>query len=264
MTSPMQPIPKAPSRFNLMREALVAIDMVGMPAALLKASQIQPSEKPDAHVMVLPGFGANDISTAPLRYFLSKHGFKVEGWGLGTNTGGRGTISDLSELSDRWDVDKTRPHNGEAEVPALCDRVTDRVLKRAQDIDAPIALVGWSLGGYIAREVARDLPEHVSTIVTMGSPVVGGPKYTSVAPLFRARGVDMDWIEEEVAKRQTRPVEQPVTAIYSKQDGVVGWQASLDHTSLNVEHVEVAVSHMGLGLNAKVWDIVLRALRTHA
>ncbi len=260
----MQPKPKPPSRFNLLREALVAVDMIGAPAALLKASQIKPSDKTNAHVMVLPGFGANDLSTAPMRYFLRKHGYSVEGWGLGINTGGRGIISDLDELSDRWDVDRSRPHKGEAEVPALCDLVTERVRQRAEEVGAPVALVGWSLGGYIAREVARDLPKHVSTIVTMGSPVVGGPKYTSVAPLFRARGIDVDWVEEEVAKRQTRPLEQPVTAIYSKQDGVVGWQASLDHTSLNVEHIEVSVSHMGLGLNAEVWDIVLQALHTHA
>lgn len=246
-----------------MREAFAVTDMIGMPAALLQASQVKQQKDVRAHVMVLPGFGANDASTLPLRYFLSKHGYKVEGWGLGVNTGGRGIINDLSELSDRWDIDRDRPHAGEGEVPALCDRVIERVQQRTQEIDAPLALVGWSLGGYLAREVARDLTQEVSTVITMGSPVVGGPKYTSLAPLFRARGVDVDWIEDEINKRQERPIEQPVTAIYSKTDGVVGWQASLDHTSTNVNHIEVNGTHMGLGLNARVWNIVLEALRTH-
>lgn len=255
---------KAPPRVNLLREALAVTDMLGMPAALFKASRMQRAANARAHVMVLPGLGANDASTLPLRYFLSKNGFETEGWGLGLNTGGRGIIENLSELSDRWDVDRSRSQVGEAEVPALVDKVIERVHARAQELNTQIALVGWSLGGYIAREVARDLPDTVSTVVTMGSPVVGGPKYTSVAPLYRARGVDIDWIEEEIAKRYDRPIEQPVTAIYSKGDGVVGWQASVDHMSPNATNIEVKGSHMGLGLNARVWNIVLEALRTHA
>ncbi|MBO6504950.1 MAG: hypothetical protein JJ850_16850 [Kordiimonadaceae bacterium] len=259
-----QPL-KGPSGMSIVREALVGVDLLGLPRALFDASRTQTvAGQTKAHVMVLPGFGANDVSTAPLRYFLSKQGFQVEGWGLGINTGGRGLAKDLSELSDRWDVDRDRPNSGEVEVPALCDQMTDRVLARSKEIGAPIALVGWSLGGYIAREVARDLPEHVSTVITLGSPISGGPKYTTVAPLFRARGLDVDWIEEEIEKRKARPITQPVSVIYSKRDGVVGWQASLDHTSPRAMHHEVNCSHMGLGLNAKVWNIVLKALEEHA
>ncbi len=254
---------KAPSKLNLIGEAFAGIDLLGVPGALLKARQKNTRTGNKAHVMVLPGFGAVDSSTAPLRYFLSKHGYTTEGWGLGLNTGGRGLAADLNDLSDRWEVDRNRPHAGEAEVPALCDRMTDRVQARSKDIGAPIALVGWSLGGYIAREVARDLPDNVSTVVTLGSPISGGPKYTSVAALFRARGLDIDWIEEEVEKRKARPIKQPVTVIYSKRDGVVGWQASLDDTSPNATHHEVNCSHLGLGLNAKVWSLVLDALEKH-
>lgn len=255
---------KSPSTLNTVREALAGLDMVGMPRALFNATRrpAQPGQK--AHVMVMPGFGANDASTAPMRYFLAKQGYKVEGWGIGLNTGGRGLANDFSELSDRWEFDRSRPNAGEVEVPALCDLMTERVMARSKEVGAPFALVGWSLGGYIAREVARDLPEHVSTVITMGSPVSGGPKYTSVAPLFRARGLDIDWIEEEIEKRKERPIEQPVSVIYSKRDGVVGWQASLDHTSPRAMHHEVNCSHMGLGLNAGVWDIVVKALDEHA
>lgn len=259
----MQTEPQAPSPFNLVCEAFSAVDMIGVPAALLNASRMPTSETKRAPVMVLPGLGAGDASTAPLRYYLRKHGYDAAGWGLGTNLGGRGMVKDFDTLAERWDIDTSRPHRGEAEVPALCEAVIAAVEARAGKAGAPIALVGWSLGGYLAREVARDLPDLVSTVVTMGSPVVGGPKYTSVAPLYRARGVDVDWIAEEIDKRYERPITQPITAIYSRQDGVVGWQASIDHRSPNVDHIEVAVSHMGLGLNARVWDLVLGALKKH-
>lgn len=253
---------KPPSKFDLFREMFAAVDMVGMPFALLKASQNGPQPAAENPVIVLPGLGANDFSTAPLRYFLNKNGFKTEGWGLGLNTGGRGLISDLDQLSDRWDIDPDRSNAGEGEVPALCDKMVERVKARAEAEDTAIALVGWSLGGYVAREVARELPDHVSCVVTMGSPVVGGPKYTSAAPIYSARNFDLDWIAEETKKRHNVPIHQPITAIYSKRDGVVGWQASIDKYSPNVTHMEVNVSHIGLGMNAGVWGLVLDALRS--
>lgn len=251
---------KPPSKFDLFREMFAAVDMVGMPVALMRASQKRPQPAAATPVIVLPGLGANDYSTAPMRYFLKKHGFQTEGWGLGLNTGGRGLISNLDQLSDRWNVDKTRSNAGEGEVPALCDKMTARVMARSEALGTPIDLVGWSLGGYVAREVARDLPDHVSRVITMGSPVVGGPKYTSAAPIYAARNFDLDWIAEETEKRHDVPIQQPVTAIYSKRDGVVGWQASIDKYSPNVTHIEVNVSHVGLGLNAGVWRHVLDAL----
>ncbi|RZV55156.1 MAG: alpha/beta fold hydrolase, partial [Pseudomonadales bacterium] len=149
---------------------------------------------------------------------------------------------------------------GEGEVPALIDKMHDRVKARAEALGGPVVLIGWSLGGYVAREVARDLPEHVAAVITMGSPVVGGPKYTSTAAIFRARNCDLDWIEQEVEKRFENPIRQPITAIFSKRDGVVGWRSSIDHFSPHVNHIEVNVSHIGMGLNAGVWRLVLNAL----
>ncbi|NNL87976.1 MAG: hypothetical protein HKP25_02820 [Marinicaulis sp.] len=256
----MKPELAPPHRRHLIGELFAARDMLGAPGAILRAAGKPKAETQALRVMVFPGYGANDFSTAPLRYFLSKHGFRSEGWGLGLNTGGRGGAKRLDELSDRWEVDRTRETNGEAEVPGLIDRASERVAQRARETGDHYALVGWSLGGFIAREIARDMPEEVATVITMGSPVVGGPKYTSVAPLFRARNIDLDWVESEIQKRFAKPITQPVTALYSKRDGIVGWPAAIDHDSPNVRHIELDVSHFGIGVNARAWDIVLDAL----
>lgn len=251
----------APSRVNLFREAFAGFDAIGAPAALLRAQlSPMPGASSRGPVVVLPGLGANDLSTAPLRRFLNLAGFASEGWGLGFNRGGRGLIRELSELSERWTVDRTRPHAGEGDVPALCDVFIDRVKARTDELGEAVSLVGWSLGGYVARETARDLPDEVRSVVTLGAPAIGGPKHTSIAPLYRARNIDLDWIEEETEKRHDRPIMQPITAIYSERDGIVSSYAAIDEFSPNVRHVRVDASHFGMGLNPKVWRLVVDAL----
>lgn len=98
-------------------------------------------------------------------------------------------------------------------------------------------------------------------MITLGSPVVGGPKYTAAAPAFTRRGLDLDWIEEEVTRREERPIRQPVTAIFSKSDAIVDWGAAIDHHSPNVTHVEIDAAHLGLVYNPTVWRIVLDVLK---
>jgi len=120
--------------------------------------------------------------------------------------------------------------------------------------------VGWSLGGVLAREAARERPELVARVVTLGSPVVGGPKYTAVAGIYRQRGIDLDAVEREIAARERVPIRAPITAIYSRSDAVVAWQACIDRHSPNVEHVEVETSHVGLGFCPEVYRVVARSL----
>src|SRR6185369_11920741 len=109
-----------------------------------------------AHVVVLPGYGASESSTAVLQGFLRLLGYRSFHWGLGRNTGN-------------------------------VARFVPRVLERAEEVagDAEVHLVGWSLGGYIAREAARERPGRFRSVVTLGSPVVGGPKYTTVARRYQ-------------------------------------------------------------------------------
>jgi pimeloyl-ACP methyl ester carboxylesterase len=183
-------------------------------------------------VMVLPGFGADDSSTVLLRRYLDLLGHRSSGWRLGANR---------------------------AQVPEYISALGDRVRALSAARSAPVALVGWSLGGYIAREVARDHPGAVRQVITMGSPVIGGPKYTAMSRLYPPPVLDA--VDEEVSRRKRVPLQTPVTAIYSRTDGVVSWQACVDdENNPLIEHVEVRSTHLGLGFNPDVLGIVARRL----
>ncbi len=188
-------------------------------------------------VMVMPGFGGTDLSTVPLRACLNAAGFDAVGWGLGRNDG---------------------------DVEALLPRVVAAVSKYAGRSGGPVQLVGWSLGGVFAREVARDLPDDVARVVTFGTPVIGGPKYTQVGGRYAALGFDLDALEHAVAQRHLVPIRAPITAIYSRRDGIVAWRACIDPWTPNVEHVEVRSSHLGLGIDPDVYRIVLDRLASGA
>lgn len=185
-------------------------------------------------VMVLPGFMVGDGSTLFLRSFLSSLGYRTYTWGMGRNRG---------------------------DVIRLTRELAPRIRDPARRSDQPVRLVGWSLGGVVAREVARRNPGVVHSVVTMGTPVVGGPKYTAAAPIYqRMFGEDMDTIEQLIAAANKRPIPVPVTAIYTRTDNVVAWQACIDHDNPHVEHVEVRTSHSGLGFNPEVFRIVAKRL----
>jgi pimeloyl-ACP methyl ester carboxylesterase len=225
-----------PGLFGTLQELRLPLDALGWaprwPAALLRRRAAAPRT-----VMLLPGFGAGAGSMRPLALYLRAQGHRVHHWGLGRNHG---------------------------DVPALLGALQLRVLALAQDSGGALDLVGWSLGGYLAREVARDLPDSVRHVVTLGSPVIGGPCFTAVAPWYRARGHDLASIEAEVAARFDTPLRVPVTAVYSKRDGVVAWRACIDHWSPQVRHVEVRETHLGLGVAPRVLAAVADALQqTH-
>jgi pimeloyl-ACP methyl ester carboxylesterase len=184
-------------------------------------------------VLVLPGYGAGDASTLVLQGFLRFLGYRVCGWALGRNTG---------------------------EVPVLLPRVVQRVTEVAREAEQSVRLVGWSLGGYLAREAARERPDIVEQVITLGTPTVGGPKYTAVAGVYRRRGVDLDAIEAAVDARNRTPLEVPVTAIYSRSDGVVAWKACIDRINPNVNHIEVRTTHLGLGFAPEVYRIIAESL----
>ena len=210
----------------------------------------------------MPGFGSDDRFTKPLRHYLTRRGYPAEGWGLGKNMAGVDLSHSLDDLSDNWHVEHREDYRGEASVPYLCDKLAERVRARHEELGEPISLIGWSLGGYLAREAARDLPEKVNRVITLGSPIIGGPKYTAAAPFFLKRGLDLDWIEQEVLRREARPIQQPVTAIYSKSDAIVNWHAVVDHHNENVEHIEVDAAHIGLAFNPTVWGHIISALES--
>lgn len=220
--------------------------------------------KANNHVVIFPAYGTDNRFFAPLNRFLGIHGHKVYDWGLGLNDAGLKRPFMLSEVSDTW-VKSTQGKASpitkeEMGVPYLCTRSVARVKSLSETIGEPLALLGWSLGGCIAREVARELPEHVSQVITLGTPTIGGPKYTAAAKSFRKNGLDLDWAEREFALRDRNPIKQAITIINGKYDGVIAKNACVDDISLQPTIIDVNCSHMGLPFHYEVWKIVLQAL----
>lgn len=182
-------------------------------------------------MIVLPGFGADDLSTVPLRSFLRRLGHAVEGWTLGRNGG---------------------------DVEALLPEVAERARILSERREERVHLIGQSLGGVLARELARDQPARVAQVITLGTPVVGGPSYTRVG--FTYERAQRARIAAAIRHRNRIPIRVPVTAVYSRRDGIVAWQACIDHDNPQVEHVEVSSSHFGMGIDPDVWLLSAKLL----
>ncbi len=228
MNDPLQP----PSTYHALREARGLFEL---PRLLLRfpALSVQPRGNGEP-VLVLPGYGSGDGSTIMLKGYLRLLGYRARGWGLGRN---HGAVTDT--------------------LPRLLRRLGNLSRRSSQKV----ALVGWSHGGYLARELARERPDLVRLVITLGTPVVGGPKYTIAARSYRRRGIDIEAMAAEVEKRnRLAKLEVPVVAIYSREDGVVAWQACIDGQTANIEHVEVKSAHYGFGFSADVYKIIAQRL----
>ncbi len=229
----VHPTPQSPPDSRPLSEAArLARGVIGLPRAY--ASSWRWPRGRGETVLVVPGFATGDGSTVAIRTFLRRLGYRTEGWSLGRNRG---------------------------DVPRLTPMVGDRIAELARASGGPIKVVGWSLGGVLAREATRLHPSLVDHIVTLGTPVVGGPKYTLVADAYRRQGVDLDEIERTVADRNRTPLPVRVTAIYSRLDAVVSWQACFDDNPDNdVRYVEVETGHAELGFSGPVFRAIAAAL----
>lgn len=250
--------PQVPDRRLLLKEARALVDLATLPLGFLRP---RSTDTPAGAAIVLPGFGAGERTMRPLRAFLNRNGVAAEDWGLGVNRAGLDISHALDDLGPGWTPRPLERYRREGGVAWLVDRMIERVQRRAEERGAPVALVGWSLGGTIAREVARDAPEAVRQVITLGSPVIGGPKYTAAGRALARRGLDIDWIEAQARLREARPVRVPITAVVSPSDAIVDFRAARDHHSENVEHIELDVAHLSMGINRKVWRVVLERLR---
>jgi pimeloyl-ACP methyl ester carboxylesterase len=181
-------------------------------------------------VLVVPGFMASDRTTARLRHSLTKAGFAVHGWGLGRN---RGTRADT------------------------LDRLDDRITLLG--LDAPITLVGWSLGGLIAREYAKFAPHRVAKVVSLGSPFSGNPRANNAwraYELIAGHKVDAPPIDTVLGKKP--PV--PTTAFWSKYDGVVAPASARGEQHESDYQVELDCSHMAFVARPDAIRAIARAI----
>lgn len=215
---------RSPSRLATLMELRAPLDWTTL---LWRAPALASAPRGDGRpVMVLPGYRADEASMRPLGRYLRFLGYDVHDWPCGRNRG---------------------------DVEAYVERTGARCRVLA-DGRQPITLIGWSLGGVVARETARLHEPAVREVITIGSPIVGGPKYTAVSARFAERAkIDLDTFEREVHARNCLGIKQPVTSIYSKLDGIVDWRASVDRYNAHARNIPVLSSHFGLGVNGSVW-----------
>ena len=251
-------MPRPPSRKLLLGELRSVGDVLSLPLNYLGRRRAGVRKRP---VILIPGFGAGDWSMRPLGIYLQHHGFETEDWGLGVNRAGLDIPHTLDDVGPGWSVRPIEPYRGEGGVAMLVDKMVERVSARFDALGDAVNLVGWSLGGTIAREIARDVPEAVHHVITLGSPFIGGPKYTVAGKRLQSRGLNLDWIEDQVCRREERPVKVPITAVVSPSDAIVDFRATRDHFSENVEHVELDVPHLSMGFNRNVWRVIVKTLR---
>ena len=223
---------RAPSPLALLGETRIAAEWLALKASMPLVRHASPRGD-GSPVLVAPGYGTDDSWTESLRAFLDSLGYDVRGWGLGRNHG---------------------------RVPVLIPRLAEVTAEFAESRGRPVRLIGWSLGGYLVREVAREWPDHVRDVVTLGTPIVGGPKYTASAPMYVKKGYDLDEIEAGVEQREATPITVPIHAVYSRSDGVVAWRACIDHRNPQVTHHAITSSHLGLVASPTVFRLVAELL----
>lgn len=244
-----------PKTLNKLGELRVVTDVVGMLGELTRPLP-EGARGRGQRVMVIPGFGGSDAYTRFFRHYLNRLGFQAEGWGLGFNSGGKGLRGEV----DFFEVPETYRNSEEIAVPLLSMRLRERLRQRVQETGEPFALIGHSLGGYLAREVSRQAPDLVTQLITVGSPVYGGPKYTAAARLPQMRGLRVDWIESVIREREKIVISRPITTIVSPSDGVVGYQAAVDRDQPHARLIEINAGHVGMMFNRRVWAHSVRAL----
>ena len=201
-------------------------------AAVLPAwPALQRAPVGDGHsVIVFPGLAANDTSTVPLRKYLASLGYEVTGWEQGSNFGPRAGV---------------------------LDAIKDKVHETFAQSGRKVSLVGWSLGGIYAREIAKSLPDSVRCVITLGTPFSGSPRSTNAWRLYEmVSGRKIERETDHFELRIAPPV--PTSSIYSKTDGIVAWQGSVQSTEpkfghAQVANIEVIASHFGIGLNPSAW-----------
>lgn len=190
----------------------------------------------DGHpVLVLPGFMASDFSTILLRKLLKELGYSPYGWRLGRN------------------------YAKEDYIQTLENRVSDL----SQSYGKSVSLIGWSLGGVYARQIAKSRPDSIRQIITLASPFKGITKPNNAKWMYDilTRGKGTAAVDKDLIADIPNAAPVPTTAIYSKEDGVVPWSVCMEEESHIYQNVQVRGSHLGLAVNPAVIQIITDRLK---
>lgn len=222
---------KAPAPWLMLMEGRAPWEYAALLAAMPWLRRLPAG---DGHpVIVFPGLGAADMTTAPLRSLLEALGYSSYPWKQGFNFG---------------------PRDGVLEA---CRHLLRRTADRH---GTKVSLVGWSLGGLYARELAKEMPELSRCVITLGTPFAGHPRATNAWRFYElVSGQDVHDAELIEQIRGLPPV--PTTSIYSRTDGVVAWQCSINEDAPLAENIEVHASHIGMGMNPLALYAVADRLR---
>jgi alpha/beta hydrolase family protein len=214
-----EPIPP-PSPLLLALEARAWLELAAIVPALPFLSQ---APRGDGHpVLVMPGWLAGDASTRALRWFLRDRGYHAHAWRLGMNRG---------------------------PTPEVIAGVGERFHALVARHQRKVSLVGWSLGGIYARELARRFPKLVRQVVTLASPF-RDTSATSVSRLYRSGLIREPRTPDpisDVRRRLRIPLDVPTTALYSRTDGIAAWQSCIEEPGPYRENVAIRASHCGIG-----------------
>jgi pimeloyl-ACP methyl ester carboxylesterase len=224
--------PHPPSRLLTLAEPSRAMGELASFYALRPLLSMLP--RGDGHgVLVLPGFMAGDGSTAPLRSLLRDLGYDAVGWNLGRNV-----------------------HVDDQRVEAMIDCLGTLNTRTGRSV----SIVGWSLGGVFAREIAKHSPDKVRQVITLGSPITDDRRHTNARKLFEYfNGREPEPMRSGKFRKLAEAPPVPTTSILSKTDGVVHWHGSVQRGQGQVENIEVLGSHCGLGVHpASVYAIADR------
>jgi pimeloyl-ACP methyl ester carboxylesterase len=196
--------------------------------------------KGDGHpVLVLPGFMAHDVTTIILRNHLRDMGYGPYGWENGQNLGLN--LKTAAHLKQHLENISTQHDN------------------------ARVSIIGHSLGGVFARELAREHPHLVRSVITLGSPF-GTTADNNTTPqtlraLYNILNPDTAHITEDImGGRALTPPPVPTTSILSRRDGVVHWSASLNPATEKSENILIPSSHVGMGMNPIALGIIMNRL----
>src|SRR5258707_12775446 len=203
-------------------------------ASLLFSPLLMGAPRGDGHpVLTLPGFLASDLSMAPMRRYLKELGYDAYAWNNGRNIGG--VLRMRAALRDRL---------------AAVHSATGR----------KVSIIGWSLGGIYARDLALQMPERVRSVITLGSPFANDVRATNATRLYEALSGEAVEDNSDLTRAIAGDLPVPATSIYSRTDGIVNWRTSLLRPSDTAENIEVHLaSHIGLGVNAAaLWAIADR------